>query len=143
LPGVRDDGTIDEERLRSWVRDARLALAESDRADIGDEEIGRVLAASHSGTDGIWPAEPVRSIIETIGSPSVEAGMHIGRLNDRGGTSRVSMTVDSRSMRWQISTRMGTGDHRKVAANEPHPERSRRELRTRGSPNGRASPDHR
>jgi excisionase family DNA binding protein len=88
LPGRRDDGTIDEESLRSWVRDARLALAESDRADIGDEEIGRVLAASPSGSDGIWPAEPVRAIIETIGSPSIEAGVHIGRFNDRGATTR-------------------------------------------------------
>jgi excisionase family DNA binding protein len=88
LPGRRHDGTIDSAHLAAWVRDARLAFTESDRADIGDEEIGRVLAASPPGADGVWPAEAVREIIETIGSTSVETGMHMGRVNDRGPTSR-------------------------------------------------------
>jgi excisionase family DNA binding protein len=88
LPGLRHDGTIDSAHLAAWVRDARLAFTESDRADIGDEEIGRVLAASPTGADGIWPAEAVREIVETIGSTSVETGMHMGRVNDRGPTSR-------------------------------------------------------
>jgi hypothetical protein len=88
LPGRREDGTVDGEHLTSWIREARLAFAESDRADIGDEEIGRVLAASPSGSDGAWPAEPVRELIETIGSTSIEAGLHVGVLNARGVTSR-------------------------------------------------------
>jgi hypothetical protein len=88
LPGRRADGTVDGEHLNAWVKDARLALAESDRADIGDEQIGQVLAMSPPGADGIWPAEPVRDIIETIGSPSIEAGIHVGRMNARGPTTR-------------------------------------------------------
>lgn len=88
LPGRRDDGTVDGEHIERWVRDARLALAEADRADIGDEEVGRVLAASPPGTDGAWPAEPVRDLIESIGSTHLETGLHVGRVNDRGVTSR-------------------------------------------------------
>ena len=88
LPGQRGDGTVDDDHLERWVRNARLALTEVDRADIGDEQIGQVLAASPLGADGIWPAEPVRSIIEAIGSPSIEAGIHVGVVNDRGITTR-------------------------------------------------------
>jgi excisionase family DNA binding protein len=88
LPGQREDGTMDGEHLEQWVRDARLALADVDRADIGDEQIGRVLATSPTGTDGIWPAEPVRNILETIGSVSMETGVHVGVINQRGVTTR-------------------------------------------------------
>lgn len=88
LPGHRADGTVDADHLNQWVRDARLALAETDRADIGDEQIGQVLAASPPSADGNWPAEAVRDIIETIGSTSVETGIHVGVVNARGITSR-------------------------------------------------------
>ena len=88
LPGRRDDGTIDEAHLKEWVRNARLTLAESNRADIGDEQIGTVLSASPDGADGSWPAEPVRDIIEEIGSTGIETGMHVGVVNSRGVTSR-------------------------------------------------------
>jgi hypothetical protein len=88
LPGRRDDNTVDGEHLKKWVHGARLAFAESDRADIGDELIGQTLAASPQGSDEIWPAEPVREIIETIGSQNIESGIHTGVMNDRGVTSR-------------------------------------------------------
>lgn len=89
LPGRRQqDGTIDGDHLQRWVRAARLAFAESDREDIGDEQIGQVLAASPPGSDDVWPSEPVRDLIETIGSKSLETGIHVGRVNARGVTSR-------------------------------------------------------
>ncbi len=88
LPGRREDGTVDGEHLKQWVRDARLAFADNDRADIGDEQIGQVLAASPTGSDKIWPVEPVRDILETIGSVSMETGIHVGVFNQRGVTTR-------------------------------------------------------
>lgn len=88
LPGQRGDGTIDGEALIEWVRTARLALSDSGRGAVGDEQIGEVLAASPVGTDGIWPAEAVREVIDTLGSPRIDTGIHIGRSNRRGITSR-------------------------------------------------------
>jgi hypothetical protein len=79
---------VDGQHLKQWVRDARLAFADADRADIGDEQIGQVLATSPPGADTIWPAEPVRDILEDIGSPSLETGVHIGAVNQRGVTTR-------------------------------------------------------
>jgi len=88
FPGRRDDGTLDEEIMRTWVVTARLLLSDSDRADIGDELIGQAFAHSPAGRDGVWPAEPVRDMVEAIGSRELENGLVIGRLNSRGVTSR-------------------------------------------------------
>lgn len=88
LPGLRPDGTIDADHLERWVDEARLDLSARDRADIGDQEIGRVLAASPIGSDGVWPAEPVRDIIDRIGSREIEIGFQVGVSNDRGVTTR-------------------------------------------------------
>lgn len=88
LPGLGEDGTIDGPHLTAWVRDARLAFADSKRAAIGDEQIGQVLASSPVGSDGVWPAEAVREIIENIGNARLDTGLHIGKVNKRGVTSR-------------------------------------------------------
>jgi Helix-turn-helix domain len=88
VPGRRDDGTIDGYHLTKWVDKARLALAELDRADIGDEMIGRLLSASPEGEDEVWPSEPVRELIERIGSTSIETGIEVGVFNSRGVTTR-------------------------------------------------------
>ena len=88
-PGQSSDGTIDRAHLNKWVDDARLAFLDADRADIGDEQIGQVLGRSAiGGADGIWPAEPIRELIERIGSSSLESGLHMGACNSRGGTTR-------------------------------------------------------
>ncbi len=87
FPGY-EGGTLRMDGLRQWVRQARDALAESNRADIGDEQIGQVLARSAVGADGIWPAEGVRELIEEIGSEGLETGLYIGLRNQRGVTSR-------------------------------------------------------
>lgn len=70
------------------VTSARLALADADRSDIGDEVIGKAFAHSPAGSDRIWPAEPVRESIEFIGSREFENGHILGRLNSRGVTAR-------------------------------------------------------
>lgn len=88
FPGREDDGSLNPTTMAAWVRAARLELSEANRADIGDELIGQTFAHSPQGADSVWPAEPVRDLIETIGSPELESGVLIGRLNSRGVTSR-------------------------------------------------------
>jgi hypothetical protein len=87
VPGLEDDGSVDDEHLERWVSQARLLLSDADRADIGDEQIGQLLSGSPQGSDGAWPAEPVRDLVERLGSKDLENGIHVGRL-DRGVTSR-------------------------------------------------------
>lgn len=88
FPGRHDDCTLNTVAMRDWVVRARLLLSDLDRTDIGDELIGESLAQSPSGDDGVWPPEPVRDLVETIGSRELENGLIIGRLNRRGVTTR-------------------------------------------------------
>ena len=88
LPGLSDDGSIDGEHLAGWVNCVRTRLnADSCERDY-DGQIGEVLACSPDGMDGMWPAEEVRVILETLKNSRLEAGMIRGRLNRRGVTSR-------------------------------------------------------
>jgi hypothetical protein len=87
-PGVRADGTVDADALRGWVTEARRLLAESGRAAVGDLVIGEVLVYVPPDADGLWPAEPVRDLIEDLRSPKFELGLHTGRFNSRGVTFR-------------------------------------------------------
>jgi len=88
LPGLAEDGSIDEHALRGWVMTARTALHGSGRAAIGDQRIGAVLRYSPNGTDEAWPHEAVRSLIEELASDHIERGMEIEVYNSRGITSR-------------------------------------------------------
>jgi hypothetical protein len=87
LPGD-SGGVINADVLNRWVDDARKLLQEADRATIGDDQIGSYLSHSPVGSDGVWPHEAVRSVIERIRSGEFDAGFSTGRLNARGMTSR-------------------------------------------------------
>lgn len=88
LPGLRDDGTIDGEHLAEWINGVRTRLnADGNERDY-DGQIGGVLASSPDGKDGMWPAEELRDILESLRNPKLEAGLFRGRLNRRGVTIR-------------------------------------------------------
>ena len=83
-PGVRPDGTVDADALHAWVTEARRLLAASGRAFPGDVSIGEVLAYVPPDSDGLWPAEPVRDLIEDLRSEHFETGLRTGKFNSRG-----------------------------------------------------------
>ena len=83
-PGLGPDGTVDAESLRAWVTEARRLASASGRPATGDCTIGMVLAYVPPGSDGLWPAEPVRDLIEDLQSPAFENGLRSGKLNSRG-----------------------------------------------------------
>ena len=88
LPGQLKDGSVDQESLIGWVSEARHLCVERDRKDIGDQEIGRILANSPLGMDGIWPCEPVRDLLDAVASKHIGIGFTIGKRNLRGVTER-------------------------------------------------------
>lgn len=87
LPGTTG-AAIDQEKLSIWVDQARELLSEAGRREIGDNQIGEYLARCTEGTDGIWPHEAVRNVIETVRSTDFERGVAISRFNSRGIVSR-------------------------------------------------------
>ena len=88
LPGQEDDGVVGADALSAWVNEARRLCHERDRGDIGEEQIGQVLANAPVGADGVWPCEPVRDLLDRIGSPHIGQGFTTGKFNLRGVTSR-------------------------------------------------------
>lgn len=88
LPGVRESGVVDGDYLSNWVTQCRALFNDHDDGGVGDRAIGRVLASSPEGQDGIWPAEQVRAVIESLKNEDVEAGFMAGRYNQRGVSVR-------------------------------------------------------
>ena len=75
---------MDADHLRDWVTAARRHLADEKRSIVGDIVIGEVLAHVPPGSDGVWPAEAVRDLIEDLRSQKFETGLHTGKFNSRG-----------------------------------------------------------
>jgi hypothetical protein len=75
---------VDADALHAWVTEARRLLAASGRTIPGDVSIGEVLAYVPPDSDGLWPAEPVRDLIEDLRSEHFETGLRTGKFNSRG-----------------------------------------------------------
>jgi hypothetical protein len=89
IPGTRDDGTIDAGELEGWIKEARNLAKTVGRADIADDRIGYMLSASPVGSDGVWPAEAVREMIDLFRSKPMIEGFQVGKRNRRGVTTRM------------------------------------------------------
>ena len=87
-PALNGNGDLDPTSLDEWVDSTRERLAAVDRADIGDQMIGAALASSPPDSDGEWPSEAVRSLLERLQSRDVEQGLCIAVHDRRGVTTR-------------------------------------------------------
>jgi addiction module HigA family antidote len=88
IPGTNEDGEIDAERLRKWLVQSRALTREHARQEIGDIVIGQLFARSPIGADEIWPCEPIREVLEELGTAEIARGMCIGAYNSRGVVCR-------------------------------------------------------
>jgi plasmid maintenance system antidote protein VapI len=84
IPGQDELGEIDGVRLADWVVAVRQASNLLSRADIADVCIGKLLSHAPVGKDGIWPSEPVRTVMENVQSEPMMDGAHTGIYNSRG-----------------------------------------------------------
>ncbi|MEH0986141.1 hypothetical protein [Micromonospora sp. CPCC 205556] len=100
-PGVRADGTLDEELLRRWVDEARDRLRDIGRLRVGDSRIGQILAYAPPDADGLFPPKPVRELLENLRSDSLVNGLHTGIYNRRGVTTRG--IYDGGDQEWQLA----------------------------------------
>jgi len=93
VPGLKEDGFIDNDVLSDWVERTRSMLKEADRLAVGDQQIGRVLQYGPEPDGDKWPAEPIRNVIESAASRDVEMGFEIEVRNSRG-THSVSSQIE-------------------------------------------------
>ncbi|MFD3813275.1 hypothetical protein [Rhodococcus sp. NPDC058639] len=88
VPGTREDGTVDGVALNEWLQEARTLLADVDRVEVGELQIGEVLAHAPEDPDGTFPTLPVRDVLEAAPNNRLERGFSVGLSNKRGVTSR-------------------------------------------------------
>ncbi|MBF6412008.1 hypothetical protein [Nocardia cyriacigeorgica] len=88
VPGTNDDGLVNADALRAWLDEARQLLVVADRLEIGELQIGEVLAHSPEDADGTFPSFPIREILEAEQNERLVRGFSIGVFNKRGVTSR-------------------------------------------------------
>lgn len=74
--------------LVSFVERVRKLAAEKRHLRIVDDHIGKALASSPLGTDGVWPHESVREILERLRDDALVDGFVAGKRNLRGTTWR-------------------------------------------------------
>jgi hypothetical protein len=85
---MNDKGKLDGRKLREWIAAARALARDYGRDEIAESQIGQILAHSPVGSDGVWPHETVREVLEDLGTERLASGMMIGKRNARGVVSR-------------------------------------------------------
>lgn len=84
IPGQDEPEDRQAGRLAGWVKTVRDACAKLGRGDIADVCLGKLLSSAPVGSDGVWPCEPVRQVMEDIQSERISEGAHTGLYNSRG-----------------------------------------------------------
>ena len=85
IPG-QDQATKEEKykKLMKWVSSVRKLSAELGRSKCADVCLGLLFSNAPVGTDGVWPNEVIRDVIEDIHSVDICRGTHVGLYNARG-----------------------------------------------------------
>ena len=90
IPGLQDDGSINIDHLREWIKSVRELAKKHDREEITDQQIGSLLQRCGVGDDGIWPCAEVRQVMEEVASEEMALGMNVEERNSRGTEWRPS-----------------------------------------------------
>lgn len=87
IPGMREDKSIDEDRLWAWVEEVRSLAKHRNRIEVADAEIGRILA--RYPMDSIdRTEEAIFHTIERINTEDIKRGYLIELFNQQGATIR-------------------------------------------------------
>ncbi|NTW13526.1 MAG: hypothetical protein HGA31_00655 [Candidatus Moranbacteria bacterium] len=88
LPGLKDDGGVDEKALMDWITAARKRCEETKHVIGCDLQIGFILAHAPADPDGTWPHTTVRNVIEQLNNQTIDDHIQNEIYNSRGVTSR-------------------------------------------------------
>ena len=83
IPGMKDDTSIDELELKSWIEKVRELAKTVSRLEVADMNIGKVLAQYPENIPE-WPQETIFKIIEDINSDSLKSN-YSSALFNKGG----------------------------------------------------------
>lgn len=107
IPGTNEDGTIDRAKLREWVVEVRKLSRQFDRFDVTDILLGELFHRCPPDSDGTWPCEAVRGVMEEIASPKIGEGMCLAIRNSRGVHHRPDHGGPERKLAQKYKTMAG------------------------------------
>jgi hypothetical protein len=87
IPGMNENGTIDEVFLTTWIETVRTLADGVHRLEVADMQIGQVLA-QYPEKDLNWPPDEISNIIETINTKSIKNNFSTALFNKRGSSTR-------------------------------------------------------
>lgn len=114
LPGLSVDDGLNGSDLKQWFQDCLLLFEQANCLDVGNEGLGRVLASSPEGSDGMWPVEDVRYLIEKFGTAALKNGLIVGHISlygptvkgtYEGGNSERELMNRYREYSWKMNAR--------------------------------------
>ncbi|WP_029134524.1 hypothetical protein [Sedimenticola selenatireducens] len=88
IPGLQDDGTINEATMLEFIDAVRKQGQVDDRLSVCEETLGEILAHCNSDEDGTWPMTSVAKLLDRSELDQMRRGFVIGTHNKRGTTSR-------------------------------------------------------
>lgn len=89
LPGMKEDNSIDETKLKNWVTKVRTLAETVSRLEVADAEIGKVLA-QYPENIPLWPQEKIFQLIEEINTDSLKRNYSSALFNKRSFSSRAA-----------------------------------------------------
>lgn len=101
IPGHDENGNLSEERLADWIRKSQALCEANGRRRMCDYQIGELLSAAPLGEDGIWPCEPVRTVLDAVLNDDIRGGFQTGRRNSRGVQLRTAGGTQERELAHQ------------------------------------------
>ena len=88
VPGMDENGIIDEEHLKKWTSEVRSLAEQEDRLRVADHQLGHLLSRFPRHENEDWPPLPICRIMEHSESEHVLYGFTNGLENGRGVTCR-------------------------------------------------------
>jgi hypothetical protein len=88
--GLAPEAVPSSAEILKQVDDIRARAADRRHVRVVDDLLGKALASSPVGTDGVWPHEYIRDVLERFGTnEEIAEGFVVGKVRLRGVTSRL------------------------------------------------------
>lgn len=94
IPGVQEDGSVNENDLNKWVEDARKLAESKSYLRACDLKLAEVLSRVPSDNDGMWPHVALRNTLEKVRSSLLDEHIPYALYNSRGVRSRSLLDED-------------------------------------------------
>lgn len=88
VPGLNKDGSFNGEHLTTWVKNVRALAKNSERLNVTDSQIGRLLAQYPEKKEPNWPPRAIAEIVEKSKSDRIRRGFSSALFNKRGSSTR-------------------------------------------------------